>query len=558
MHNSFIFTDDEPEQESLEGLFLDRIDMGLSRSSLTRCSDWASKYRVMGKPYPGPWSFAHLPWLEDMHNSEAELNIGQKSAQMGFTELLMNWSFFSIDILGESVLYVLPTDDNAGDFSAGRFDPALDLSPHLEKLFNDVKNTKLKRAGSACLYVRGSRSKTNLISIPVARIAVDEVNKMVVSNIPLLMERMSGQISKQVWMISTPTIPGYGISKFYDQSTQEHFFFKCPHCSRMIELLFPENVVICGDNPYDKRISESHYICTECKAKLEHATKDMWMDKGIWVPKTDASARGFYINQLYSRSISPSELVTQYFQAQIDPASEQELYNSKLGLAHVVAGARIEETDLQGCVGEFFNHASASSNNIITMGVDVGTWLHFEINEWLPSARFSDSDIHLNMIPRVVYSGRVKDFSELDNLMSTYGVQYCVVDANPERREALKFCARFYGRASACFYGRDQKTREITVGSNLPTITVDRTSWLDLSLSRFKGKRIKLPADIGQEYRDHMKAIVKVYEKDSDGNGVATFVNVGPDHSAHARNYAEIALDMAISSGNITDISGVM
>lgn len=546
--------------ENLEHTFMDRIEMGLTRSSLTRCSDWATRYRVMGKPYPGQWSFDHHPWLEDMHNSTAELNVGQKAAQMGYTELLLNWSFFSIDILGESVLYVLPTDDNAGDFSAGRFDAALDLSPHLANLFNDVKNTKLKRAGGACLYVRGSRSKTNLISIPVGRIAVDEVNKMVVSNIPLLMERMSGQISKQVWMLSTPTIPKFGISAFFEQSSQEHYFFKCPHCSRMIELTFPESAVIIGDGPYDPRVKESYYICTECKAKLIHETKDQWMTKGEWVAKkAGMTARGFYINQMYSRRVSPLELITQYFHAQIDPASEQEFFNSKLGLEHVVAGARIEDVNFTDCQCDYLNNCTVSPNRIITMGVDVGTWLHFEIDEWYPgNERYPEADPHINMIPKVAFCGKVKEFSELDNLMVQYGVHYAVVDANPERREALKFCNRFYGRASACFYGNGQKGKEIKEGTDLPTVTVDRTSWLDTSLSRYKGKRIKLPKNLDQEYKDHLKSIVKVYEKDADGNGTATFVSVGPDHSAHARNYAEIALDMAISSGNVTDIAGIL
>ena len=550
---------DDQETEDLGLMFTDKIQSGLTRAALTKCSDWSEQYRVMGKPFPGAWTFKHHPWLREMHDSKAELNVGKKAAQMGYTEQVLNWSFFNIDILGESVLYVLPTDDNASDFSAARFDAALDLSPHLANLFNDVKNTKLKRAGGACLYVRGSRSKTNLISVPVSRIAIDELNKMVVANIELLMERLSGQVSKQTWMLSTPTVPEFGIDLYYDRSSQEHFFFVCPACHRHEELIFPENVVIFGDNPMDARTKESYYICKQCKAKLIHETKDEWMNEGIWVPQhKDRDSRGFYINQLYSRTVSPYELVSQYHKAQVDPVAEQELYNSKIGVSHVVAGARIQDTDISGCEASYANHTTASNLHVITMGVDIGTWLHFEIDEWFEDKKFETNDIHLNHTPKVVYTGKVKEFEELDNIMAQYGIHYAVIDANPERRKSLDFCKRFHGRASACFYGRDQKAREITQGVMLPTITVDRTSWLDLSLSRFKGQRIRVPMDLSQEYRNHIKSIMKVYEKDQDGNPTASFVSIASDHHAHARNYAEIALDMALSAGTVSDITGVM
>ena len=103
-------------------LMADRIAAGLKRRSLTKCSLWFKLCRIMGKPYPGPWTFRHHPWLKEMHDSEAELNIGQKSAQMGYTETALNISFFHIDVKRTDCLYVLPAQTpDASDFSAARF-----------------------------------------------------------------------------------------------------------------------------------------------------------------------------------------------------------------------------------------------------------------------------------------------------------------------------------------------------------------------------------------------------------------------------------------------------
>jgi len=92
-----------------------------------------------------------------------------------------------------------------------------------------------------------------------------------------------------------------------------------------------------------------------------------------------------------------------------------------------------------------------------------------------------------------------------------------------------------------------------------PTITVDRTSWLDMSLGRIKAQRIDLPIDTDLEYIMHLKALVRVYEKDQDGNPVGKYVKKerDEDHLAHARNYAEIALPFAFNVGQSQNMSSV-
>ena len=51
-------------------------------------------------------------------------------------------------------------------------------------------------------------------------------------------------------------MPKYGIHKLYLTSTQEHFYFQCPCCSRWTELTWPDCVEIIGetDGQLDKLI----------------------------------------------------------------------------------------------------------------------------------------------------------------------------------------------------------------------------------------------------------------------------------------------------------------
>jgi hypothetical protein len=541
-------------------LMAERIAAGLKRKSLTSCSRWSQACRVMGRPYPGPWTFRHHPWLREMHDSEAEMNVGQKCAQVGFTETALNRTFFMIDVKGVDCLYVLPAQTpDASDFSAARFDPALELSPHLTKLFSDVKNVGHKRAGTTNLYVRGSKSRSGLKSIPVGFIVLDEVDEMEQDNIPLALERAAGQVEKQVWAISTPTIPKTGINKLFVDTTQEHFFFKCPRCSRKTELVFPQCLEITGEDVNDESVANSFLKCKECGGRLDHETKPEWLAKNEWVPAfSNRPARGFHVNQLYSPTIHPSALARSYLRSQRDPAEEQEFYNSKLGLPHIVEGAGVTDADIDARIGEYKRYSHRPDNSLVTMGVDVGRWLHVWMDIWHVPGNIESADLNVRSRARCVWYGKRQHFEELDDLMRQFGVAACVIDANPERRKAYEFASRFFGLVKMCFYGNGVTGKQIHVGKDdEPTITVDRTSWLDLSLGRFRqADMIELPLDLDHEVRAHLKSPVRVYEKDKTGNPVGRYVKGNDeDHYAHARNYSELALPFAMGLANPEDIT---
>lgn len=536
---------------SLQAILVETIASGLLRRSITTCSRWAEKYRIMGRPIPGPWTFKYHPWLREMHDSKAYKNVAQKAAQMGFTEWALNRTFFTIDVKRIDCLYVLPNKTpDASDFSSARFDAALELSPHLTTLFSDVRNVGHKRAGSTNLYVRGSRSRGGMKSIPVGHMTLDEFDEMDQAQVALAIERMSGQFEKSIDILSTPTLPDVKINGEFKQSTQQHFQFKCPSCSRWTELVYPDSFVLAATELTDPKIHESYYCCKECHAALPHETKFEWLEKGEWHNSVngDEDVRGWYIPQMYSSTISPAEFARSIIKAENDPTEETEFFNSKLGLPHIVKGAQVTDLDIQENIKDYSQQSHASG--LVTMGVDVGNWLHVTIAEWNIKGA-PGKDVNTFAIPKVVKILKVRNFEDLDVLMRDFQVHFCVVDKFPEQRKAKEFADRFFGYVKLCYYGRGQTSKSIAAKADDEDmvvdhqITVDRTSWLDVSLGRFKSRRILLPCDTPEEYKEHLKAQVRVYEKDSFGNPVGRYESIGPDHFGHANNYMEIALPFA-------------
>lgn len=546
---------------------LNRLTGGLKRKGITKPSQWACTYRKMlyrdapnSPPIERNWTFKYHPWLKEPHDSRAPLNIFQKSAQMGASEMCLNVTFYHMDILQNSVLYVLPnTDPDASVFSASRFNPAIESSDHLMQMYSAINNVGHKRAGNTNLYVRGSKSRSGLKSLPVGHINFDEVDEMMQKHIPLALERMSGQEVKSAWMISTPTLPDFGINSFYKNSTQEHFFFRCPACSRTTELTYPDCFVLTGESLLDNRLKESYIQCKECKTKLTHELKYEWLNNwNEWVAQCiEAEARGFHINQLYSSTISPYEFAKAVIAARFDPEAEKELYNSKCGLPFVPSGAQVTDTDLIECSKPYLK-GTLNPKGLITMGVDVGKRIHFEIDYFsLKTTSIKTIDITSLSKARVLMEGTVDTFEELDGLMNKFNVRTCVCDLQPERRKAFEFASRHPKRVKLCSYTEGISNKAIHVQENRVEIHVDRTSWLDASLGRFRNRTVMIPMDTSLEYKEHIKAQVRIIELDKNGNGIARYTNVGkPDHFGHARNYAEIGLPIASGIGRPSDIVG--
>jgi len=486
-----------------------------------------------------------------------------KAAQMGVTEVAINRAFYTIDVLKRDVLYVLPTAVTASDFSKARFGGALVLSPYLKDIFTDTNTVGLKQAGGTCLYIRGSRGDSNLVSIPVSELILDEVDRMDQKQIWLALERLSGKLEKHICAVSTPTVPKKGVHKLFLDSTQEEYKFQCPRCGRWTELIWPDCMEIHGESVRDPECLNSRLICKECKGHLVQAEKPEWLAGAKWVPTVphNPDNRGFHINQLYSFTVKPSDMVIAHFRGLGDESAGVEFNNSKLGLPYVPSGGQVDDEMIANCICGHTKSDPRPTNSarLITMGLDQGKWNYVEITEWF----FEEwgRDLNVAAVAKVLWEGTFTEdeWHIADQLMREWQILHCVVDADPQINEVRRFARRFPGFVTLCRYRRGITGKEISIQddeTDAPIATVDRTNWIDAALGRFHVPgRILLPRDTSEQYKDQIMSPARTYEKDELGNAKAIYTETGPDHFAHARTYCEIALPFAASRTTHEDIS---
>lgn len=521
---------------------LEIIRSGLIRKSANKCSIWTSLYRITEH---GPWNFDRCPWVKDLHDRKFDILVCKKGAQLGFTELAINKTLHIMDINKVSCLYLLPAErPDAKDFSTARLDTVIELSPHLRALFSDIKNTGYKRAGSVSLYIRGARSRSGLKSIPVGFIVFDEYDEMDPEKIPLAMERMSGQVNKSALILSTPTIPEYGISALFEEGTKEYFMFPCPRCDKLIDIK-ESNLVVCGNHQNDPEVEQSHLICLECKGILDHESKIEYLSKGKWIATAQSGVQSVSINQGYSLTVTPTELAKSAHRAKLRPEWAVEYYNSKWGETYVPDGAKIGLEHIHKCMHPYSLNDISTSKRVRTMGVDVGKLLHIEIVEWIIDGRMS-KEINTMAKPKVIGIKTVESFEMIPRLIREYQVHGTVIDANPERRKVQELIDEFPGSIYMCFY-RDNAS-PYSYSTTDVSCSVDRTSWMDQALGRFINNSIIIPQDVPQDYKDHLQVPTRMLLQDRHGNPVARYISKeNGDHFAHARVYSELALPLAAS-----------
>lgn len=556
---------------SVESDFREELLSRLVGKSIDRPSRWATRRRIMGLPFEGPYSFKRHPWCRELHDSKASWNVSMKSAQAGFTEVGINLALYYVDVKRSNVLYLLPTLGESSDFAKSRFNPAL-RSPHLKDVFTSANNDRLKMAGDVALYIRGSRGDSNLKSIPVSIAILDELDEMDKSQIELVMHRLRGQPEKKVWFISTPTTPGHGVSIEYELSTKEHFVFKCPGCGRTEPFRFPDNIEICGEHINDPDVHRSVFKCAHCPKRYHHFTdadgrlnqdeKLAAMQSGIWVPTVQAvddDRRGFKINQLYSYTVSPSEIAVDWFKAQTSSFAYQEFHKSVLGEPYIEERAQITDEHITNAIqlGGGYHckelaPRSIKEKRMITLGIDRGKTGYYVVAEWFVTG--NPIDLNESARCKILDAGYFAEddfFMYCSRLMSEFLVLGCVIDADPGVTEGRRFARKHAGYVWLNRYREGRTGKQMTVdddGSMAPMTMVDRTAWMDLSLGRFFNRTILLPIDLPHAFAEHVKTPARVYEEDKHGNPFAVYKNYDkPDHFAHALNYAEMALPLAAS-----------
>jgi len=471
----------------------------------------------------------------DILNCGARRQCAIKGAQMGLTEVnvLRTLHGHIYNRYPQGSLYLFPTRDDVTDFSKGRFQPLITDNASIQKHVMNTDAANIKRVGSSMLYFRGARAgkkiggikstSSALKSVPVDRIVYDERDEMSDEMVDLASERISHSEIQEEFFLSTPTIPDYGIDRLYQQSDQQVWMLRCQKCNKdtCLEIEFPSCLRVNADETVDR-------VCIYCGNVI-------YPRDGQWVaqyPDKTKDMVGWWISQLNSVYVEPKKILDLYNNP--PNGNVTEIYNSKLGMAHIEAENRLTISDLNNCSRNYPMAASVTTTPC-AMGVDVGKELHVVIG-YRSNKKTKD----------IIKLARVSNFNDVMDLAKRFNVRCAVFDFYPETRKIREFKEDASFAVFGCYYHDSQKGVPTWDWKN-GTIKVNRTEMCDASHNAVINGDIILPRKEILEVREYTKEmcnIAKVLEEEPEtGSKEYKYRKLGSDHYRHATNYFLLACE---------------
>jgi phage terminase large subunit GpA-like protein len=184
-----------------------------------------------------------------------------------------------------TVIYTLPTGADVYRMVPGKVNQIIRYNPLLAAIVRDKDTISQKKVGNRFIYYQGTYTEKEALMLSSDLNVHDEEDRSELKIIEQYESRLQFSKYKWQWHFSNPSIPGYGVDKYWQQSDQKHWFIKCVHCGYDQFLDWEKNV------NREKEI----YICQKCHKELSNENRRV----GRWVKKwTGKSISGYWISQM--------------------------------------------------------------------------------------------------------------------------------------------------------------------------------------------------------------------------------------------------------------------
>lgn len=518
----------------------DPLSWGITYFDLLEGKKWEiSSRKWVIEPYQvvNPWRIERYP------QEEPRRMVIEKSTQAGVSTLALVKALHLATNWPVRIGYTLPRQQDTLDFVTTRVDPILRASDYLKSKLGQPDSAHAKRIQDSYLFFIEMSTEPRMM--PLDALMVDEVDLSNPDNLSTVQNRMDASKWKMHIYLSTPTVAGFGIDAMYSQSDMRKWLVKCPRCNDEQELEWEINLKVEGpaDNP-----TKVFYGCRKCSSELtpEHIQTGRWVAEK---PIKSHEIVGYHIHQMLTSTAR--SLYTSFR----DPTSSLlEFYRKRLGKPYEIGGGSIEREDiLVNCFSKPYDfEAGYDGESTYYLGADQGNEIQAVVGKVHQHSNRIEI-VHIELIPME------RGFNRLSQLIDLYRVKRAVVDANPNRHEAMGLVKRFPGRVLIADYVEQREPwkmgkKIIGEGINgIANVAINRTSGFDSLVETIKKGQWGLPGNpprLDPQVEiliDHVTALkrdVEIRRTRSGDIQVAVWRKIRPEHLAHSLSYLRIATEI--------------
>lgn len=462
-----------------------------------------------------PLDFVKFNFMDQIYADKSRQICCMKAAQIGFTTYQILKTAHECYNDRKDILYVLPTADDVKRFSGGKTNKIIAHNPVLQTWTNDKDSIEQKQFGKNTVYYQGSWTERAALMITAKKLVVDEYDRCKQDIVEQYDSRLQSLAEPQRAYFSNPSIPDFGVSKFYAKSDQKkwHITHACGKTYVMDES--------CVD--YEAGI----YRCPNCR----HEITDKERTWGQWIPTgpIESEWSGYWI-PLW---IAPWMPASKIAEAKREKTPEY-FANFVAGLPYLGGGDKVMATTITRCLSAEVNEHEPR----VIIGVDTGLPIHIVCankNGYFYYDKLSDP-----------LKG-IDPYLEIEGLLKRWDKSIVIADQGGDLIGIRKLQAKYPGRVFLVWYQRDKKNVDLIKWGDdeeYGKVMADRNRLIQLFIEEMLDKRVTFNGNESEwhEYITHWLNIYRSWEENTLGVKEFKWERQGPDHFVHATIYARIGL----------------
>ena len=478
--------------------------------------------------------FHKYRFMFDIYSDRSRLVCAKKCAQIGFTTFEIIKTAHECANEGIDIVYVLPTDNDVKTFSGGKTNKIISQNPIFDTWTKDKDSVEQKQFVKNTIYYRGSWTNRAALSFTAKKLVVDEYDRCKQDIVEQYDSRLQSVADPRKAFFSNPSLPDFGIDRWYKISDQKKFNINHSCGGRFI---MDEGCI-----DYENEL----YICPLCKKEITDEERRM----GEWYNKDDVKWTG-EIAGPYEWSgwwiplwIAPWMSAKQISQMKKEKTPEF-FANFVAGEAYINSTDALSQKALEKCLTDEVN----SQEGRVIIGIDSGHNLHYTMLN-------KQGIFYHGYCPSVAEMGfkpGYDPYDEIEKRMLEYPNSIVMADQGGDLIGIRKLQAKYKGRVFLVHSVKETRTQQLIRWGDdeeYGKVLIDRNRVMQLTVDQLNDNRLSFNGSLEdwQPFFEHALNIYRVKEITGEANDPQygwkwVWKRKGPDHWFLSMVYALVGLD---------------
>jgi hypothetical protein len=471
-----------------------------------------------------PLDFETHRYLYDIYRDNSKYLCCLKAGQIGFSTMAILKTIWLARNQRMDIGYILPTVEMVQKFVGSKVNRMAQQNPIIEKWFKEKDSISQKQIDENYVFYLGAQTDRSAIMLTLDMLVADEYDKAPQEILEIYDSRLQHSKYGYKWVFSNPTIPEFGVDRFWLQSDQKKWHIK-HSCGK--QYVMDESCI-----NYTSEI----YQCPHCQGVITREEIRM----GEWIPTAVGEWSGYWI-PLWINPMIEAKKICEHKKTK----SREYFYNFVAGLPYVNPNDALNQRILDGCLTEEINQRL--SRTII--GLDTGHSLHYTMMN-------REGVFYYGYCPSVAESNikGYDPYDEIDKIMEEDKNAILISDQGGDLIGVRKLQAKYTGRVYLCWFVKETRNQQLIRwgdGDEWGKVLVDRNRAVQLAVDQLNETRIQFNGskEDWQDYFNHWLNIYRIKEiemgeeNDPQYSWRWVWKRKGPDHWAMATIYGLVGMD---------------